>query len=428
MSYLYSNAVSIYNSNNAAITPVTRLPVDTIPYGMSADAFGRARVSTPLTMFDSSHRYRDNGLWATSNTATATYSFLPNEGSVSLNLDTTSNAEIVRETTKVFAYLPGKSLLNLDTFVMAPAKANLRQRVGYFGANNGYFVELDGTSLYLTERSSVTGITTDTRVPQSSWNIDKLDGTGLSGITIDMTKAQIWFIDIEWLGVGSVRCGFIIDGVFTHCHTFHHANVLATTYVTTASLPIRYEIKNTGVTASSSTLRQICSTIISEGGYELRGLQQAIETPIATPKAMATASTLYPVVSLRLKSDRLDAIVIISAAAMLSVATGNYNWKIVANGVTGGGTWVSAGTDSAVEYNLEGTSIDLTNARTTASGFMSSTNQSTAVINIPKDSLFKFQFERNSLTSTPYEISLCAAADGASRSVYGSLDWEEVSR
>lgn len=428
MSYLYSNNVSINNSNNAPITNYSRLPVDANPSAMAVDAFGRARMSMPLTMFDSSHRYRDNGLWATSNTATATYSFLPNEGSIALNLDTTSGAEIVRESLRVFAYLPGKSLLNLDTFVMSPAKANLRQRVGYFGANNGYFVELDGTSLYLTERSYVTGAAVDTRTAQASWNIDKMDGTGPSGLTIDMSKAQIWFVDLEWLGVGSVRCGFVIGGKFIHCHTFNHANILTSTYITTASLPIRYEIKNTGVTASASTLKQICSTVISEGGYELRGLQQAIETPITTPKTLATAGTYYPLVSLRLKSTRLDAIAIISAAAILPVASGNYNWRIVASGVTAGGTWVSAGADSAIEYNLTGTSIDQTNARTVTSGFLSTTNQLTASLNIPRDVLFKFQFERNSLTSTPYELSLCITSDGASHTAYGSLDWEEISR
>ena len=99
------------------------------PSGVAVDAFGRSRVSTPLTLFDSSHRFGDNGLWATANTAGGTYSFSANEGLVNLNVSTASGAEVVRETTKVFSYQPGKSLLNLNTFVMAPAKTGLRQRV-----------------------------------------------------------------------------------------------------------------------------------------------------------------------------------------------------------------------------------------------------------------------------------------------------------
>jgi hypothetical protein len=287
------------------------------PSGVAVDAFGRARVSMPLTIFDSSHRFSDNGLWATSNTATTTYAFSTNEGVINLNVDTTANAEIIRETLKVFSYQPGKSLLNLNTFVFSPAKTNLRQRVGYFGANNGMYIELDGTTLSFVERTYITGSLVENKVSQANWNMDKLDGTGPSLKTLDITKAQIMWMDIEWLGVGTVRMGFIIDGQIIHCHSFHHANLTGTTYITTASLPLRYEIKNTGTTSGSSTLKQICSTVISEGGYELRGRQNAIGTLITAPKALATAGTFYPIVSLRLKSTSLNAIVIPTAASFL---------------------------------------------------------------------------------------------------------------
>jgi hypothetical protein len=183
---------------------------------------------------------------------------------------------VIRETTKVFSYQPGKSLLVLNTFVMNSPKENLRQRIGYFGADNGMYFEIGMEQhRYFVERSLSTG--TETVVAQANWNIDKLDGTGVSGITLDITKAQILWMDIEWLGLGTVRMGFVIDGKFIHCHSFHHANFIESTYITTASLPLRYEIANTGITTSSSTLKQVCSTVISEGGYELRGLQQAVK-------------------------------------------------------------------------------------------------------------------------------------------------------
>jgi hypothetical protein len=188
------------------------------PTGMAVDAFGRARVSTPLTLFDSSHRYRDNGLWATSNTATTTYSHSANSGLVSLNVDTTANAEVVRETTKVFSYQPGKSLQILNTFVFNAAKPNLRQRAGYFGAQNGIFLEQDGTNVYFVERSYSGNSLSETRVAQANWNIDTRLGavpSSPSQKTLDLSKAQIQFIDIEWLGLGTVRCGFVIDGKLT---------------------------------------------------------------------------------------------------------------------------------------------------------------------------------------------------------------------
>lgn len=399
------------------------------PSGMAVDAFGRARVTTPLTLFDSSHRYRDNNLWSTSNTATATYAFSANAGLVDLNLDTTADAEIIRETTKVFSYQPGKSLQILNTVVFETPKENLRQRVGYFGDENGVYLEVSGNNVYLVERSYVAGAITETRVSQSEWNIDPLDGTGVSNKTLDISKAQIFFMDIEWLGLGTVRCGFVIDGIMRHVHSFHHANILTSTYITTASLPCRYEIKNTGTTASNSTLKQICSSVISEGGYELRGIQQSVATPISTPRDLTSADTEYPVISLRLKTspDRLDAIVILSALSIMGITNNaNYRWQVVASGATSGGTWVSAGTDSAVEYNITGTSF--TGGRVVASGFTNGSNQGSTPVDILKEALFKFQLERNGLTSTPYEITLVASTNTAGADMLASIDWEEVSR
>lgn len=406
------------------------------PSGVAVDAFGRARMSLPLTLFDSSHRYKDNGLWSTSNTAGATVVHSTNQGYVNLNLPTTANEEIIRETTKVFAYQPGKSLLVLSTFVPATPKANLRQRIGYFGAENGIYFEIDGTDAYLVERSYVTGSLVETRIAQSDWNMDNLLGPDVnvpggigpcpSRILLDKSKAQIFWMDIEWLGLGTVRCGFVIDGKLIHCHSFHHANLIASTYITTASLPLRYEIKNTGETASASTLGQVCSTVISEGGYELSGLQQAIGIPIQTPRTLGTSGTFYPVIGLRLKSTRLDAIIILTALSVMSISTGAFNWQIRAAGAITGGTWTSAGTDSAVEYNITGTSQS--GGRILASGFFSASNQGTTQIDILKEALFKFQLERNGLTSAPYELTLVVASNGADDTVVASMDWEEVSR
>lgn len=399
------------------------------PTGTAVDAFGRARVSSPLTLFDSSHRYRDNNLWATSNTAGGTYAFSTNQGLVDLNVSTALNAEVVRETTKVFSYQPGKSLQIMNTFAFNPAKANLRQRVGYYGVNNGFYLELDGTTLSFVERTYVSGSLNETRVTQANWNIDKLDGNGPSLITLDISKAQILWMDIEWLGVGCVRLGFVIDGKFIHCHTFYHSNVVTTTYITTASLPCRYEIKNTGTTSGSSTLKQICSSVISEGGYELRGLQQAIGTAIGAPRDLTTVNTYYPVVSLRLKTspDRLDAIVILTALSLMGITNNaNYNWRVVASGTTTGGSWVSAGTDSAVEYNITGTSF--AGGRVLASGWTNGSNQGATPVDVLKQALFTFQLERDGLAGTPYELTLIVASDSAGADIYASMDWEEISR
>ena len=391
------------------------------------DAFGRLRVSNPFTLFDSSHRYADNGLWSTATATGGTTTFNANQGLIDLDVTAASGSEVIRETTKVFSYQPGKSLLVLSTFVMSPAKANLRQRVGYYGANNGYYLELnDTTSVSFVERSFVTGAVVNTPVAQASWNVDPMDGSGPSGITLDLTKAQILFMDLEWLGVGTVRIGFVINGNFYVCHKFHHANIIASTYITTASLPLRYEITNTGATSGASTLKQICSTVLSEGGYQLNGLQQAVGIPIQSPRTLGTAGTFYPVISLRLKSTRLDGIIILTALSIMPMSTAKFNWQVVASGTTTGGTWTSAGANSSVEYNITG--VSFAGGRILASGFFSESNQAASQVDILKEALFKFQLERNGLTSTPFELTLVIASNSGSDTVVASLDWEEISR
>lgn len=411
MSYVYTDEIKFANTTNF-------------------DAFGRLRVSNPFTLFDSSHRFADNGLWSTGAATGGTATFNAAQGLVDLDVTAASGSEVVRETTKVFSYQPGKSLLVLNTFVMSPAKTNLRQRVGYYGANNGYYLELNDNTVSFIERSFVTGAVVNTPVAQASWNVDPMNGSGPSGITLDLTKAQILFMDLEWLGVGTVRIGFVVNGNFYVCHKFHHANIIATTYITTASLPARYEITNTGATSGASTLKQICSTVLSEGGYTLNGLQQAIGIPITAPRNLSVAGTFYPIVSIRLKTspNRLDAIVICTAISLMATSAGDYNWQVVASGTTTAGTWTSAGANSGVEYNITGTSF--TGGRILASGFLNASNQASTQVDILKEALFKTQLERNGLTSTPFELTIVVAsnAGGGGGSVFASMDWEEISR
>jgi len=395
---------------------------------VAGDAFGRLRTSTPLTLFDSSHRYADNGKWSTATGVNSTATFSSGEGLMNLTVDTTSGAFVTRETKTVSSYQPGKSLQVLNTFVMAPADENLRQRSGYFGADNGIYFEVSGNAEpCFVKRSSVGGSLSEARVYQSEWQYDKLDGTGRSGFVLDPAKAQIFWTDIEWLGLGTVRTGFVINGQLVHCHSFDHANLITSTYITTASLPLRTEIENLGTTSASSTLKQVCSTVISEGGYELRGSQVNIGTPIGTVYDLAVASTDYPVISIRLKSTRLDAVVIMSALSVLGITNNSrYKWQVVMGGTTTGGTWTSAGADFAVEYNLTGTSF--TGGRIMAGGYTSGSIQGASAIDIPKEELFKFQLERNGLTNTPFELTLTVATDSAGADVFASLDFEEIGR
>jgi hypothetical protein len=291
------------------------------------------------------------------------------------------------------------------------------------------YFQLSGSVAGFGMRSKVSGSVVDTVVPMSAWNGDRMDGTGASGVVLDVTKAQIMWMDVEWLGVGTVRMGFVYNGQFVVCHSFHHANFASSTYITTASLPVRYEIFNTNTTSASRTMKQICTTVVSEGGYELRGNQLSVGTAIASPKVLTLASTFYPAVTIRLKSTRLDAVVIPSAISLMPVTNGAfYNWKLIMGGTTtgGSGTWLDVHADSSVEYRLDATGI--TGGRVIASGFLQGSNQGSPPLDVLKDALFRFQLERNGLTSTAYELSLVVSTNNAGSPVYGAIDWEEISR
>jgi hypothetical protein len=312
--------------------------------------------------------------------------------------------------------------------VMGASKENLRQRVGYFGANNGIFLERSGNTISFVERSNVTGAVVDTPAVQSSWNYDKLDGTGPSQLTLDLTKAQIFWSDIEWLGVGSVRCGFVINGQLIHCHSFHHANYVDATYITTASLPLRYEIKNVGAVSGGSTLKQICSSVVTEGGYELRGAQQAIGTPVQTPKSLATAGTYYPIVSLQLKSTNLDGIAILTALSILGINSNpcSVAWRVIRNGTLTSPSWTPGSADGSVEYDTSATGIS--GGTVMAQGYIGITNQASQTIDVLKEALFKFQLQRNGLTSTPEPLTIAMSASVNTVDALASMDWEEISR
>ena len=344
--------VMLADQNGNPVTPGN-------PSGSAADAFGRARTSLPFTLFDSSYRYQDNGKFATANTAGGTYSFTSSTASMDLAVNTASGASVYRETYRVFAYQPGKSLQVLNTFVMNPTKTGLRQRVGYFSVNNGYYLErssLTASGVCFVERSSVTGSVVNTPIDQLSWNVDTMDGNGPSGVVLNLDDPQILFIDLEWLGVGTVRMGFVVNGALIICHKFHHANLDTAAkgaYMQTACLPIRYEVENTSTTGSSSTLKQICSTIISEGGYELTGKPReiGIEPTSANQVVLTTPGTYYPVMSIRVNPSYLDAVVIPKQIGLMPINSANYRYKIVVGGTINGATWTNVTSDSTVQYN-----------------------------------------------------------------------------
>jgi hypothetical protein len=386
------------------------------------DAFGRQRVSNPYTLFDNTFRYStDTRNWGISTAGSGSSDHLENESSIQMSVSNASGDRVYRETKRCFQYLPGKSLLIMNTFVMAPGKENLRQRVGYFSNENGIFVEQNGTTTYIVKRDSLTSAPTDTQVAQANWNVDKLDGTGTSGVTLDMTKAQIFWTDLEWLGVGSVRTGFVINGQFIVCHIFHHANSITSVYMTTASLPIRYEIENTGATSGSSVMKQICSTVISEGGYTPRSESRAVSTALAG-LAMSD-SVAKPLVSIRLKADKQDAIVTPTYIDMYGLQNAPYRWAIYQDTTIATGSWVSGGAESNVEYNVTATDT-ITGARKLLEGTIIGAAKGGGNTIFLDNLNHSLQLKRD-IDGTPEVFTLAMTSTTPSDYALGTVAWQE---
>jgi hypothetical protein len=334
------------------------------PSGTATDAFGRLRVAEPHTLFDSQHQDVENDKWDTLITGSGTKTHLPNESVIALEIGTANNDGIIRETLRTMPYQPGKSLLIMSTFAMGQPKANVVQRVGYYGANNGIYFENDSGNNYVVLRSSVTGNVVETRVAQTNWNVDKFDGTGYSSQGtgpehvdgINVNKSNLFWIDIEWLGVGDVRCGFLNDGLLKTAHIFHNDNKNNTTYMRSAIQPLRYEIFNKGVTTSNTLMRQICSTVISEGGYTQINQSRSASNPLAGKNL--TVSINNPMVSLRLKNGRTNAVVVPVAIDMYGLQATAFKYRVYEN-VTSltGPSWVTTDAASAVEYDISATAM-----------------------------------------------------------------------
>lgn len=399
---------------------VTTTSGDTVyvqPATTAGDAFGRLRISQPFTIFDSQHRYQENDKWSTLTGVSGTTTYRANESVVDLNVTTRSGDYIYRETKRVFPYQPGKSFLNMSSFVFASGKTNLRQRVGLFGTQNGIYFEQSGNTNYLVLRSYISGSVNETRVAQSGWNLDAFDGNGPSNRILNTTKANIFWMDIEWLGVGDVRTGFVVDGHMEIAHIFHNDNQNTTSYMTTAVLPLRQEIENLNTTTSSSTAKQICATVASEGGYE--GFSRRYNVSLGTTeKNLAATGVSYPVISLRLPSGRLDAVVVPSNLNAIVTSNQNVQFKVLLNPTLSGASF-TAHYNGNVEYDV--TASGLSGGTDIIGGYI----QNNGTLDITSINSFNFQLGRTQAgVSDVFTVVMVPTSPNTK--ILADLSWFEI--
>ena len=392
------------------------------PASFGFDSFGRTKVSEPYTLFDNHHRYISGDEFSDITSGTATVSYLVNESTDLFTIGTASGDKVYRESKKVFPYQPGKALTTMQTFAMASPKTGLRQRVGYFSRQNGVYLQQSGNTISVVRRTFTSGEVVEEVVNQSEWNVDSMNGLGPSRMNLDLSKAQILFMEFEWLGVGSAKVGFAINGQFITVHQFNHANIIDRVYMTTATLPVRYEIENIASTASSSAMRQICVTVLSNGGYDRK---PEIWSASRNTLFANISATFVPLAAVRLVAGRMDSVVQIAKLNVATTTNTLFEWALLRNPGISGGSWVQNTPSQDTEYNVTATS--LTNGTVVGRGFLAGSNQNNAQVTVDIDNSFDMQLGRTNADSPVSDVyCLAIRTISGSGDAVGSIQWHEL--
>jgi hypothetical protein len=388
-----------------------------------SDAFGRQRVSEPTTLFDSQLQYNDQPLlWETVGTGTATHV----AAKAAVQFDVDAGESILRQTRAYHRYQPGKSQLVLMTGVLGVAMPNVTKRIGYYDDDNGIYFELTAAGLGIVKRSNVTGSVVNTRIEQADWNLAHvIEDVDTLEHTVDPTKSQIFVIDLEWLGVGRVRAGFVINGLTFYVQEFNHANVTNVVYMRTANLPVRYEMISTA-TGAADDMYQICSTVVSEGGFrEELGVPHAI----GNGATGITVSSRRSVLAIRPKAT-FNSIVnrgtIVPEVASFFVTTAPAYYEIVYGGTLGGSpSWTSAGANSIVEYDAAGTTV--TGGEVIDAGYIvTSGSGGTARGGSVAALLSKLPLVLDKAGANPLALHLVITGIGGNPVVHAAVTWREL--
>lgn len=421
------------NRLSAITSRLNNITVDgSITYSDSTtlDAFARLRTSIPFTLGDYKHVYGLNINFLDKLANGGTVTFQPDQSSALLATTSNPTSSAIHQTKIYHNYIPGKSQLIFSTVCFKAAVVNVTKRTGYFDDDNGIFFEQvgDGT-LSFNVRTNTSGSPIGTRVIQSSWNVDKCDGTGPSGYDLDITKTQFFFTDFTWLGLGRVRCGFLVNGQFIIAHEFRTSNTIDVPYMASPNLPVRCEIFNTGATTGGS-FNQICSTVISEGGDADAGQDwSTLNTILRTVNAGAT----LPLIAIRLTNTfqtypnrilaRLQEFSLYSLKEPLIYKV----IKLPDVSFLTGGSWTPVDARSAVEFNVGATAY--TDGLVFASGYVSSAVGNRGAVNAdPSASNARQNYISQNYTSTDSEIYIIAVTNlGTTSTTAGaSLQWREI--
>jgi hypothetical protein len=377
--------VNVTNPITAKVDPNFGFPI-TFADSPNLDAFGKLRVSTPYTLFDSKTLHNKSSLfWSQAVVGTGAINFTgSNDASVTLSATANGDAAI-RQTSQRFNYQPGKSQLAIFTGILNPV-SNAVKRYGLFTSltatpfepNLGLYFETqtDSTSSIAVVQNNGTNLVPSVSALRQNWNIDKLDGNGPSGKVLRLSAANIFLVDFEWLGVGRVRFGTVIDGQVCYCHEINNAGSVQGAYLKSPNLPVRAEIRQTST--GSASMKMICSSVMSEGGSDFTGVTRSVDTGgSSTGIPISTGGNRRAIIGVRLQAAKLDSVNEVLNASVIPIpqsasTSAPYRYEIVSNPTLGGTavTWNDVDASSNFQYAVApNNTVSVTGGTVIASGY-----------------------------------------------------------
>jgi hypothetical protein len=339
----------------------------------ASDSLGRIRVSRPCSLFDVKFRYdKQPGKMQELLTGTGpgVLTHDADEGYVQVANALDVDNRSIFQSRRYVPHQPGKSQFIMVSAILRTVTAitNNQVRLGLFDdeadktdtGGSGVFFQMDAAgALSIVRRTFPGGSQTDEVVVQADWNLDQVDGTGLSLVTLDPTKLQTFVFDIQVQASGKVRAGVIIDDDIIYAHEFVITNVSAATNLMTSSLPVRFESVNSGIPDSDPTSRVYAAAVISEGGCDALSTPWCADTGVdcSLRKELQEDTDSKPIISIRIKSTRIRAMVKPTKVSLVNVGNGICKWELVLNpGTLDSASWTSAMADSHVEFAIDGSS------------------------------------------------------------------------
>jgi hypothetical protein len=380
----------------------------------------RLKIAPFQTVFFNTFQYgKETDVWDERVVGVGTATFNANASNIVMQVGSTTGSKVIRQTKNVMRYIPGRGATLAFAIRLETPQVGIRRRFGLFDVQNGVYFEDDGGTYSYVIRSSTSGITTETRVTRENWNGEKFDGNGWTGVTADPTKQQMISINYEWYGAGIIQFAWLMKNETVASHTFDNANTNSGVWCSTPFLPIRLEIENVTGVAGTHYMYQGSNSLIQEGEPEKLGILESISNPI-TGTTMPSSNTFYPIISLRLKSSNLGAVMLLRSLQAATDDNTNVYWELIENATNTGGTWVNhPDPNSFMQYNI--TESATTGGNTLLSGFV--INGSGALVDL--DVRAALQLGRSGIGTISDTYTLACASPNTNKKVLAVLNWIE---